>query len=402
MKLPGIPLVNTPFGVLVVFTAFAALLRRKAVGRWLYSSSIFAPLSMLVVVLLIFGLIGYGDPEAIAFRVRTYLMGMWPLVLAWLILKTPEDAKAVLLVALVANLILAVEVLWIITTQGQDMLANIASGYNVRHLVDDQKISLSYLTMMALALCAPIWLSLLLDGGLGPKLKLLVGGALGATAVCVLLSTYSSAVMSLIVGICLVFVARWRRVQGRRLQIIGGFVLAGLLLVGGSILADNLPSVQNTLNRIRNPQEDSSGAYRIMGIWEESKAFLESPLIGHGVAGEEKLTKEGHLLVGHNSITRDAASFGLLFVVPFLAVLAGIGHQYLRLQKKVLVPVDAAVLSGMFVSFLVSIAGGMITCTFGDLTQDTYFWTFTSVILFWNRWADSHPGIPFFAWRSTT
>jgi len=166
-------------------------------------------------------------------------------------------------------------------------------------------------------------------------------------------------------------------------------------------VADKLPSVQHTIDRIGNPQEDSSGAYRIVGIWEESQAFLESPLIGHGVADEAKFTPGGHLLAGHNSITRDAASFGLLFVVPFFAVLVVIGRQYLRLQKKVRAPADAALLNGMFASFIVTIVGGVITCTFGDLTQDTYFWTFTSVMLFWNRCADMHPGVPLIAWHST-
>gem|GEM_PF-1750439 len=403
MEYNAIPVIHTPFGVLVVFTALAALIQQKTVGRWLTSSPIFVPFVLLVIVLLIFYGIEHGDPLMSTFRVRSYLMGMWPLMLAWLILKTPNDAKALLLAALVANLILAIIVLWILTTKGQEVLAAGSPGYGVRNLAEDQGTSLSYLTMMAMALCSPVWLSLLLDGRLRLKLKLLVGVALGATAFCILLSTYSSALVSLILGTGLILATRWRRGTGNPLQYFGGIILVCLLLFGGIMLVDRLPSVQNTINRISNPQEDSSGAVRIIGILEESKAFIESPLIGHGAWNTDdmnKVTPGGHLLVGHNSITRDAASFGLLFVVPFITMLVIVGLQYRRLQKKVRAAVDAALLNGMFVSYLLSIVGGIITCTFGDLTQDTYFWTFTAIMLYWNRWADMHPGVSFFAWQS--
>jgi len=289
-------------------------------------------------------------------------------------------------------------VLWVVTTQGQSVLFTGTTG-NVREFAEDQKVPVSYLKMMALAFCSPVWLSLLLDGVLGPKMKLFVGAAFVAISFCILLSTYSSSVVALVLGTGLVYVARWRQIFRNPLRYIGGVLLFGLLLMGGWVVADKIQTVQYTVNRIRNPQEDFSGGYRIMGILEESGAFLESPLIGHGVAGKEKVTPRGHLLAGHNSITRDAASFGLVFVVPFFTVLVVIGRQYLRLQKKVRSPVDAALLNGLFVSFLVSIAGGVITCTFGDLMQDTYFWTFTAVMLFWNSWAETHPGEPFFAWH---
>lgn len=286
LEFSGIPVVHTPFGVLVVFTAFAALLQRKAVGRWLSSSPILVPFSLLVGVLLIFGLIGYGDPGAIGFRVRTYLMGTWPLVLAWLVLKTPRDARTVLFAALVAILVLAVGVLWVVTRQGQDVLATGSSGYNVRDFAEANEIPISYLKMMALAFCSPVWLSLLLDGVLGSKLRFFVEAAFGATVLCILISTYSSAVLALIVGTGLVLATRWWRILLNPLKYLWGILLVGLLLLGGWMVAAKLPSVQHKIDRISNPQEDASGAFRILGIWDESRAFLESPLIGHGVAAE--------------------------------------------------------------------------------------------------------------------
>lgn len=396
LRFESFPVVNTPFGILAVFTAATALLARKAWRPGLFSSPIVVPYVLLVGVLLVFWQLEYGGSEASAFRTRLYLMGMWPFVLAWLILKTRRGARAVLMAMVASSIALAGLVLWLILTRGQAALGG-DQEQSLRVLAgeDSEMQAINYIKMMVVALCSPLLLSVLLDGGLKLKTRLVMFGTWTVMIVCVLLTPYSSPILA--IGLATGLLLVWRLFQ--RGQKIWSYALLASVLVGG-VLICRIPSVDHTMSRIRDPFSDASASYRMIAFVDEPLAFLESPLIGHGAAIEPRDTPGGHMLIGHTSILRDASQWGLVFMIPFYSVLLVVGRQYLKLLKRVRTAVDVAVVRGMFVSFFVHIAiGSLITPTFGEIAQDSVFWTFAAVVLFWNQHADENQGTPFSLWE---
>ena len=397
LRFESIPVVSTPFGILAVFTAATALLVIRRSRLRLFTRPILVPYFLMVSVLLILGLSGYGSAEAAAFRVRLYLVGMWPFVLAWLIFRTRRDAFAVMFAMVASSIALGGEVLWLILTRGQEALAG-SQEQSLRILADENKAMqpINYITMMVVALCSTIVLSLALDGGWRKRWRLSMLGAWALMAGTVLLAPYASPIVALALATGFLMVLRLFK-RGRRVL---GYALLALVILGGGVLVYRIPSVKQTMGRIGDPSADASASWRMKAFVEEPLAFLESPLIGNGAAIDLQYTPAGHMLVGHTSFLRDASQWGLVFMIPFFAMLVVVGRQYLKLLKRVKAPVDVAVARAMFVSYLVAIVvGAVVTPTFGEIAQDTVFWTCTAVVLFWNQYADANPGAPFLVWK---
>lgn len=389
-----IPFLHTPLGVMVVMVALLSLAHPLGTGMGLMTP-IKTPWLALIGVLLIMLLIQHGDPGICEFRVRTYIMGMWPFVLACLILKTPRDARIVLITALAVISVVALLLFIAQITIGRIALEG-AENTSMRTVGDESEVMgyLNYGVLVAMATASPVLLSMGLQKNIPLLGRLIAYSAWGVGVFCILYSSYGSPLVALILGNTLLLVIHARRI----LRNIISLMVVGVVLLYAVRSTNLFPGVRHTIDRVWTPSEDGSGSYRLQGIQEETKAFLEAPWIGHGAKAIEFVTPRGNLIFSHNSITRDAASFGLMFVIPFVSVLVILGNTYIRLIKRLRWPEDIAIAKGMFVSFIVSIATGFITCTFGDFTQDTYFWTFTSVLLFWNHWNKRRPHEPLFAW----
>jgi hypothetical protein len=154
LSFDSLPRLHTPYGVLVVFTMIAGLLQPSQ-GRINILLNPIAPLFVLLAtVLIFFGIIGHGDPAMSTFRVRTHLMGMCPFILAWLILKTPRQAVAVLIAVIGTHTAVALGLPALMVTSGQSALAGSATGLNMNDFAEEQAGfagNLSYTRLVAWA-----------------------------------------------------------------------------------------------------------------------------------------------------------------------------------------------------------------------------------------------------------
>lgn len=388
-----VPLLHTPLGAMSVLLLILSVIRPRGSGMGL-SIPILIPWLALVLVLLLLLAIDHGDPGGAEFRVRTYIIGMWPLLLACFAIKSLRHARSVLITVLVVVSIVAALLLVKQVTVGQVALAEDDMG--MRGVAFEEGGVMGYLNygvLLAIAVCSPVLLFVALDGRGAFRWFPLVWVAWGMGVLAIMLSSYSSPMAALAFGNLLALLLRGRNVFNN----FAGMALVGAAAIFTVVVIARMPGVQHTINRVRNPYEDASGSYRLLGISEETKAFFEAPWIGHGVKLQEAITPKGNLIIAHNSLTRDAASFGLLFLLPFWTMIVIIWRTYIRLLKRLRWPMDIAIVRGMYVGFLVNIAAGLITCTFGDFTQDTIFWTFTGILFFFDHWNRMRPEEPLFA-----
>lgn len=168
-------------------------------------------------------------------------------------------------------------------------------------------------SIITVALIPASFIVAIASGSRGPLLMLAIMGAAGAVAY-----------------LARPHVASWRLLGG-----VVGLVLASVVVV--SIAAPSLPalslgrfasleeSIQSALSGDQSVASDISVEARVQLFGFAIQLFEERPLIGAGTGGYEALSPAalGPLADAypHNAILQVAAEFGLLGLVPFLAVL---------------------------------------------------------------------------------
>lgn len=381
------PIFHSPLQIVAMLTlgiaVVGALLNRGPLPR----SRVFPAVGICIMVLAVYALAGHG-PVA-GERFQRFLVNLWPLALIPLLVRSPRQARNVLL-ALVGSM-LGLALLWLpgllTLARGDASVIRTAVGGLIQEPTLTISLlgsvgSLSYLTLVAMALVAPVLLAL---GMARPRRVLWLGGY-AALALTVLAATYASAIVTLVVG-TLVVVAILALSPARR----GGPRSHGLLVVFLSVVplllfASALPVTQKTIARLLHPTLDVGASVHLLALTQGLHAFLSRPLTGFGAFDVAVVSPTGWLLAGHNSFVVMAYEFGLVLLLPFAWLLVRIGRDYLGLLRRANLGVERALAAGLIASFTAAIATAFITPVFGDVMQDSVIWTLAGLAIVWNCW----------------
>jgi hypothetical protein len=395
------PVFNSPLDIVITSTVGLAAARLLTRYRRLPTSQLYAPMVACAGVLGLYTAIGYG--EVTSFRLYRFVQGLWPFILVVLLVDTPTRMRKVLIAALGSLVILSI--LWLpgLVAGGRYAAITGAGAGYIRSLASPEEMSsigltevalasfgsLGYLTLVAIALAAPVLgsVAFLTTGDWQRRLGWL-GFVLCAGAI--LLSTYGAAVAALLVGTVVMFLLGLRYAaaaddQTRRGHRTLRLAAAIALLVGLAFLA---PQGLATLNRLANPFEDASASARISALRQGIGAFLSRPLVGYGAFNRPVMTDTGYWLSGHNSYVVAAYEFGLVYIVPLFLLLLRIGQGCQRLIIRTTRSVERALAIGMTASFVTALITGFLTPVLGEPGQDAVFWFFVGVMTVWNDWLD--------------
>jgi hypothetical protein len=380
-----VPIFHSPLQVVAMLTLGVAVAHALLNRRQLPRSRVFPLIGICILILALYALVGHGP--AAGERFQRFLQDLWPLALIPLLVRTPRQARNVLL-SLVGSM-LGLTLLWlpglltlarpgdasVIRTAGEGLIQE--PGLSISLLASTG--SLNYLTLVAMALVAPVLLAL----GMAGSRRVFWLGGYGVLAVTVLIATYASAVITLAAGSLVAIVTMSPRRFDRRSR---GLLTLLPFVVPLLLFASALPVAQETIARLLHPALDVSGGGRLLALTQGSHAFLSRPLLGFGAVDVAVISPTGWLLAGHNSFVVMAYEFGLVLILPFMWLLARVGRDYLDLLRRTNTGVERALAAGVIASFSAAIVTGFITPVFGDVMQDAVIWTFAGLAIVWNSW----------------
>lgn len=387
-----IPVIGSVFGLLLLYSMLGWLLfvrrRRHRIPPTYFSIALW----LYVVVLIIYGSIGYGDPEAAEFRSKFYILGLWSLLIPLFIINTPEKARWLIIMAYGTLVIVALAIVVTVLVHGPSLQYKDTRVSEVRHLAQDYYAGgfVNYLVLIAISITFPVHLSLLLDQTIWGLRKLLFGLTSIIIAFCIFISSYASPVVCLLVGVLFLFILKIRRPhQLLRPMPVIMILIASLIVIVAFYL---FPAMGSIFERLLNPEQDLSAEHRLASMIGGIYAFLESPLIGHGAYNTLVYTPEGNMLGGHNSYIVAASEYGLVFLLPLLFIIFTIITRFYKLMKRTAGrPIESSLVQGMFAGVLAALITGFITPVFGNLLQDSYFWLSVSLMSIWNYWLGKDP-----------
>lgn len=382
-----LPVFHSPLQIFAIVTLGVAIAHQLIAPRPLPRSRVYLPLALTVTVLGIFALAGHG--EVATDRFLRFAQGLWPLPIIVLLVRTPKQARRVLL-ALVGSVV-ALALLWLPGLVGLAsgsvasavrVAANETSGESTLSLTLLGAVGgLSYLTLVGMVLIVPVLLGVALLGG---SWRWPAFTAFALLSITILLATYAAAVVALLIAVLLTFVvlffmsAHLRRSKFlRRIVILLPGVIAVFALTFGS------SPVQRTLERVQNPSLDISGSTRLSSLSEGWQAFIDRPLIGQGAFDRQVVTARGRYLKSHNSLGVMAYEYGLVLIVPFLWALWELSREHLQSIRTGRSLEEKALALGLLASLGTAVFTALFTPVFGQVVQDTVFWTLAALGIAW-------------------
>lgn len=389
-----VPIFQSPLQLVAGTTLGIAIARQLVEGRPFPKSRLYLPLSICLMVLGTYAIAGHG--QVASERFSRFATDLWPLVLIPMLVRTPRQARNVLL-ALVGSAV-ALALLWLpgllalARSPNPSIVRDIAAGAVAEPSIDLALLgttgSLSYLTLVAMALVAPVLLSVAMADR---RWRVPSAAGFGVLALGILASTYAAAVAALAVGtlvtvtLLLVSPIRAERRRTRR-------ILALLPLVGPvALLGLALPPAQAAIQRLLHPAADLSASERLFALTQGVGAFLTRPLTGYGAFDVAVVTPEGWLLGGHSSFIVMAYEFGLFLLIPFAWALVRLGREYASLLRRAQAPVEKGLTVGLAASFASALVTAFVTPVFGDVVQDAVIWTFAGLAIVWISWKQRNP-----------
>ncbi|MCX7113650.1 MAG: O-antigen ligase family protein [Proteobacteria bacterium] len=390
-RLP-IPVFGSVFGLLLLYSMLGWLLFGRRKQQSIPSTHFNIALLLFVIVLVFYGMIGYGDPVAAEFRVKFYILGLWSLLIPLFIINTPQKVRWLLFTAYGTIVVVSLLIIFTVLLHGPSLQYQDTKVSEARNLAQDYYAGgfISYMMLISISLTFPVHLSLFFDKNIQGLKKLVFGLTSTIIFFAVFISSYASPLVCLMLGWLFLLMLKMRRpYELFRPTFILLFFVASLTLAAAFYF---LPAVGSIIERLLNPQEDASGGHRIDSMIGGVYAFLESPLFGHGAYNTIVYTPQGNMLGGHNSYIMAASEYGLIFLLPLLFILFTIIKQFYKLMNRTGGrPIEGSVVQGMFAGVIAALVTGFITPVFGNLVQDSYFWLSVSLMSIWNYWLDENP-----------
>ena len=390
-RLP-IPVIGSVFGLLLLYSMIVWLLSVRQRGQRIPPTRFGAALWLFVIILLAYGILGWGDPEAAQFRAKFYILGLWSLVLPLLIINTPLKARWLIITAYGTLLAVAITVGYTMIIHGPSIQYSDSRLVQMRYLAQQEYGGsfVNYLVLTAIAITFPVHLSLFLDIHIRRTTRLLFLLISVFMVFVILASSYTSPIVTLLIGVGFLLFFKIRRPN----QLSHFFPILPFIAVGVLIftMLHLFPGLLSSFDRLLNLQTDASGAYRSESMIQGVLAFFESPLIGHGAYNTIVVTRGGNMLGGHNSYIVAAYEFGLIFLLPLVYIILKIVQQFHRLMNRTKDrTIEHSIVQGMFAGVLAALATGFFTPVLGNLAQDSYFWLSVGLMSIWNYWLDENP-----------
>jgi O-antigen ligase len=393
-----IPIFHSPLQAIALITVGAALFRFPMADRRLPKTHLYLPLAVVTVVYVLSIYIHHGPDPTVRFY--NFAAGAWPLVLILLLVRTPRQARNVL-IAMCATCV-TLTIVWL---PGLLAIASSKSGVLGDQIRFGRKIvgysdnsgavsllgavgALSFQTLVALAIVAPVLLGI---GISNRRWRYLALFGYATISVVVFTATIASAVATLLLGTVFVLLAygfmraddRWAKVRGLASAIL-------LVLILGAV-GMALPPGQRAFERLTDPRNDASGELRISSLQQGWHAFLERPVYGQGVYQIYHVTPAGWMLEGHNTWGVMAYEYGLAMLLPFGWLLIVIAQELLALVRNSRGSPERGVAIGFLGAFVAAFLTGFFTLTFQQIFQDTIVWTLVGLAIVWNNWKRDDP-----------
>ncbi|MHB8624636.1 MAG: O-antigen ligase family protein [Aggregatilineales bacterium] len=366
-----IPFLASPLMVVVLAGLGIGIMKLATRRIALPRSNIYVPIGLWIGTMGFFVLIQHGP--GISTLAQWYVRGMWGVPLVLLTVRTPRQAKVVLLCffgLLVASFIPTIPA----------VLASGAIGFSENVSFSNLRTELNagfHLPTIA-ALVWPLLYCIAIQNNISKRLRFLSATCAIIILLIIISSGFGSPVVTLFAGFVVsTIITVWNANQQRRLTLIPAIVLLSIALY-------NLNGVQVQLNRIISG-DDASVNSRFGQIQPGIEAFLNSPIVGWGFQ-EDLSSPSNPQYGGHSTLLNVAVGFGLIGLLPMLLLFTVLGIDLIRLGKKSLVPLDRALVTGLQGVFCAYVAQGITAVSFGLITLDSAFWFLMAFALLWLSW----------------
>ncbi len=355
----GIDLTLLTAGGLIAILAFYMLSRRVRI-KW--SREVTASLVFLAIVLI--SLIyappnSYGTPRVLQFASLTMLAFAAPLVL----IRTPHDARVLLVVWIAVGMLLAV------TTLSQPHTMQRVSAFHASAIGVSRVIGMAILCLIFMVMLGDVpWAAKAASGGLA--FVLLVA----------MLSTGSRGPMVFAIVAFLLTLALSTGISRHRGQTIVIAVL-GVVLMSVSAASSLIPQEARArfLMLMSDTEADTSAMAR-EAVWRDAlDLFASHPLIGAGAGAISRYGAGQEQVYAHNLLLEVAAEQGLIGLIALVAFLA---LSFQRLLRAILdagtARRDLPLLLAIFAMLIYMLSASLVS---GDLNDAREAWMLIGIIV---------------------
>jgi O-antigen ligase len=215
-----------------------------------------------------------------------------------------------------------------------------------------------------------------------------------------LVAALGAALGAIVVPALHVIFAHGTRDLIRRIRAFLPRIVVGLVMI--VVLLPMTRQGSDLIERLRHPRADVSGSIRLNYFSQGFQAFLRNPIIGYGPFNVE-VTRNGFALGGHNSYIMPAYEYGLVYLVPFVALLVAMLRSATGLARRVTRSVDRAVAVGAAATVICVLVMGMLTEMFNGVVAPAMLWLLVGLATVWNHWLDYAPETPLVGpfWRNS-
>lgn len=403
LRLP-LPVLDSPLMIVAFLTLAVGLGRVVTRRQAIVPSNLYALMAAWAAVLIAFALIGHGP--AATYRAQWTLQGTWSFVLVILVVKTPRQARAVVLVLVLSFVLLAL--IWLPGMLSSGGLSRTGSprefGNYARNIWSRNVVRSGFgesligsfgtggsITFRMIAMVWPILFSASLNASTR-RLRWAAGLCSLVILASVLLSSYIVALIIIAAGT--LFVLALTKSRSWRFWITAAILLGAL-----SVLIMYTTGGQYMIQRLLSGNDPSYIGRQF--AWQQGiRAFLARPLIGWGAYNRMHMTSSGHWLHGHSSFIPAAYEYGLAYLVPLAVLIFRLGRNLVRLSHKRLVADDRAALIGIQALFGTYIVLGFVNDTIGHIGSDSVFWLCMGLATVWLHWSKTKTWDTLVVWDS--
>lgn len=385
---------SSPTDLLVTLAVGLGLLALISRRQTLPSSSIYFPILVFWIVGISHAALEWRRISAHLIAVQKMVQGMWPFAIIVLSLRTPRQARYVLMTLL--GTFFAAMSLWFPGLAGAAITGNLAALRSTTLTGDwlaDVSLSFSgglrtYLFIVPMSTLASLPLAFFV---LVPQYRVWSSLLTVIVILLVFFSSIAAGVISLTTSLAatlvlLILVRNPHTDTPKNYSKVFGLTMTALGLVAVFVLIRSVPIVSLTLNRILTPTRDPSGYSRLQELKTAAAVFTASPILG----APNAVRWYG----GHDSVLTYAANWGLGFSLPyFIALLIGL-TDLLRLARGSRRVEERALLIGMVASLVANIAASIVTPNLLEMFADLIVWTFVGLAVVWIDWRKSDPEAP--------
>jgi hypothetical protein len=390
LRIANLPVLNSPLNFLVIASAAVGAVHWLARPWAIPKARLLLPVAACAAVIVVN--MAFRAPTVGQVRLVSLLLAMWPFVLTVLLVRTPAQAGLVLripLACVVGYCLLFLPLLLAVGARpGSEEVQGAARSVTVS--LAGGSLSLNYLLAITFATTVPVFVALAWYRGLPFAHRLAAGGCAALVLGTLLLSGYASAPLGALAGAAAVpLVASMSDPSQRSPRLLYSLAIGSVLLA--ALLAALLmwtAQGQLLVLRVLNPQQDFSGALRLLAMRDGLLAFLANPVLGWGPANVVRV-RAGYMLAGHTTYIKMAYEYGLFFIIPFLWLLFEMARSSLALLGRVRQPIERALLIGFAGSMMVVLALGFVTEVFDGIIPLSVLWLFIGLATVWRQWLDS-------------